>query len=501
MILSGFLLWGCGRKGAEDPIAVIVKPDFFQLPVGGEVQFSAEVFGTLDKAVQWEQKGAGGSISPSGLYKAPLKVTPCVVSTAPPVTPPLATIQAKSVADPAAVGNGSAGTTVVRECPGEELRSDMRSLVIGGYTVRQGQTIDMNGDNVLDLISLSKAENAVAFFLGLGRGDGSFTTMNQVPPVTVLEPVAVAVADFITENEFTADAAIACVAACAQGRPNIVLIQGRTQADFSIASGPDLVLPSGKVPILLAAGRFHGDVEARNSDLVVGTEDGSVVLFLQNRGAGTFTQTTPITVGKPVQFEVADFNQDIFLDLAVVREGAPDVLILLGNGVDGFSSPVSVPMPAQPTSIDVGDFNADEIPDLAAAFSSRKTVLISIGKGDGTFQDRPPIVLNSEPESIVVEDVNLDRIQPTPQIKGNPRHDIGVSLPNRGEIYVLFGDGEGNMIGNWAYKTGVAPRSLRAGFFSGSQSPTGFQTVSLVYINEDLPKPKFFLVNNSNVSP
>lgn len=488
LILSGFFLWGCGRRETEDPVTVIVKPTFFQVPQGGEVQFSAEVFGTLDKAVQWEVSGADSSITASGLYRAPLTVT----------TQP-AIIRARSVANPAVVGNGSAETTPVNESPGEILLPDMGSLVIGGYTVRQGQTIDLDADNVLDLLAFSRAGNKVAFFLGLGLGDGRFTTMNQVPPVTVTEPVAAAVADFITETEFTADAAVACAAACAPGRANIVLIQGRTQRNFSIHPGPDLVLPDGKVPLLLAAGRFHGNAEARNSDLAVGTEDGSIVLFLQNRGEGTFTPTAPIPVGKPVHFQAADFNQDTFLDLAVVREGVPDVLILLGNGVNGFSSQVSVPMPAQPASIGVGDFNADEIPDLATAFSSLRTVMVSIGQGNGTFQDRSPNVLSSAPESIVVEDVNLDRIQPTPQIKANPRHDIAVSFPDREEIYVLFGDGEGNMIGNWVYKTGVPPRSLRAGFFAGSQSPTGFQTVSLVYINEDADR--FFLVNNSNFTP
>ena len=487
MILSGFLLWTCGPRDPQEPVQVTVKPNFFQLPAGGqgaEVQFSAEVSGTLDKAVEWSRNGAG-SIAPSGRYRAPLTVT----------TQP-AVITAKSLADPSAIGNGSVETTAVRKWTGEVLKPDMDKLFIGGYTVRSGQTIDLNRDNNLDLIALSKAENTATFFLGLGLGDGKFRVSTSIP---VVAPVAVAVADFITEgpDEFAADAAIACAGPCATGQPSIVLIQGKTQENFSVSPNDHgLILPLGKSAVLLAAGRFHGGVEAANSDLVVGTADGSILLFLQNRGATvTFDPAPPIPVEKPpVQFEVADFNQDTFLDLIVVRESIDDILILLGNGSGVFPSKVTVPMPAQPVSIGVGDFNGDGIPDLAAAFSTLKTVSISIGNGDGTFQAPISIVLFSEPQSIVVEDVNLDRIVGNDRIKGNPRHDIAIALQN--EILVLFGDGEGKMIGEWRFATGVAPLSLRAGFFAGLGSTQGFQIISLVYINNFTGK--FDLINNAN---
>lgn len=491
LILSALIISGCGRRGTEESVQVIVKPNFFQLPVGGEVQFSAEVSGTLDKAVQWEVKGAGSSISPSGLYKAPLTVT----------TQP-ATIQAKSVADPAAVGNAAVETTAIRQWEGEggPLQPDMDKLVVGGYTIRPGQTIDLNGDNVLDLVTFSGNANTVTFFLGLGLGDARFNSHT----ITIAAPVAVAVADFIPESteEFAADVAIACPDRCEPGKPNLALVQGRIQENFAISPYPlgldlsDLsdLFPE-KAPILLLAGRFHGDVGTQNSDLIAGTEDGTLFLFLQNRQTGNFTRKELGMFGLLSQVITADFNQDTFLDLAIVRQSVGEVLILLGDGSGAFPTPKTVSMP-QPTSIAVGDFNADGIPDLVASFSVLKSLSISIGNGDGTFQQPTSIALPSEPGSILVEDLNLDRIVGTPQIKANPRHDIAVSLPNNEEIYVLFGNGEGDMIGNWVFKTGVVPTSLLAGFFSGPQSPRGFQTVGLMYINKSVNR--FFLVNNTN---
>ncbi|HZR47838.1 MAG TPA: VCBS repeat-containing protein [Candidatus Manganitrophaceae bacterium] len=489
-ILSGFLFLGCGRKGSDEPVQVAVKPTFFQLPAGGQVQFSADVSGTLDKTVQWSVTGAGSSISTTGLYQAPL-------------APSTATIQAKSVADPTAVGNGAAQTTQVQKLTGEVLLPDMSQLVIGGYTVRAGITIDLNGDNILDLVAFSESTNTVRFFLGLGTA-GKFNHKD----ISITAPVAVAVADFIPEgsNAFAADAAVACAGPCEPNQPNIALIQGGAFTNYTItyssntpgSPGPGLDLSDLGPAALLAAGRFHGDVEARNSDLVAVTADGKLVLFLQNKQVVpvAFDRTAPIQVGTPVQLVVADFNQDSFLDLAVVRGGVSDVLILLGDGTGNFPSQVSVPMPAQPISIGVGDFNGDDIPDLAAAFSSLKSVSYSIGKGDGTFQPPTSIALSSRPEKLVVEDINLDRVVKTDRLKGNAMQDIAVSLPDEKEVYALFTDGTGSMIGSWFYKTDVAPASLLSGFFSGPNSPSGFQSVGLVYINRS--ENRFYILNNAN---
>lgn len=481
-ILSGFLFLGCGRKDSGEAVQVIVKPNFFQLPVGAQVQFSADVSGTLDKSVQWAVNGAGSSISTTGLYQAPL-------------TPSTATIQAKSAADPTAVGNGAAQTTQVQKLIGEKVDTDVDQLFIGGYTVRAGITIDLNGDNILDLVAFSAANNWVSFYLGVGTG-GQFNRKN----ITITKPVAVAVADFIPEgaNAFAADAAVACAGPCEPGQPNIALIQGRLLADYLVTYRAGLDMSDLGPAALLAAGRFHGDVEARNSDLVAVTADGKLVLFLQNKQVVpvAFDRTAPIQVGTPVQLVVADFNQDSFLDLAVVRGGISDVLILLGDGAGNFPSQVSVPMPAQPTSIGVGDFNGDDIPDLAAAFSSLKSVSYSIGKGDGTFQPPTSIALSSRPDKLVVEDINLDRVVKTTQLKGNAMQDIAVSLPDEKEVYVLFTDGAGSMIGSWFYKTDVAPVSLLSGFFSGPNSPSGFQSVGLAYINRDANQ--FYILNNAN---
>lgn len=463
------LLSACGQKSSQEEVHVAVNPVFFKVPAGGEVQFSADVSGTLSKEVTWQISGPGSIGPTTGLYRAPLN------------TAATTTIQAVSQSDPSKFGNGSVTTTAFSKQIGEAVPTGSNTLVVGGYTVRAGQTIDINGDNLLDLVSVAPTGKVVIY---LGVGGAKFLNKGEI---NVSEPAAVAVGDFIKTASFVADVAIA------SRQQGVQLVQGK-QGPAEQAF-PNTVVPlplsdpassplSGKFLSALAVSRFHGAVEDRNSDLVVGTEDGAVILFLQNGQAGNFDPQPPVLVGgKIVQIVPADFNGDDLTDLAILRDGANDLLILLGNGAGAFSAPISVPFPSPPTSIAVGDFDDDKINDLAAAHAASNQVSVSLGKGDGTFA--PPLFreVESSPTSISVGDFNL-----------GGKTDIAVALPISNAVLLLFGDGSGRFIGRLRYDTEVPPLSLVPGFFTSFQSPQGFQSVGLIYINGT--QNKFYLLNN-----
>lgn len=465
-IFTTFL--GCGRRESDEAVAVRVIPTFFKIPSGGEVQLSADVSGTLNKGVTWEVTGPPGtSISSGGLFRAPLNAGGQT-----------ATVRAVSQDDPSIFGNAAVSmTTFSKQSSDAFVPAGSEVIIVGGYTVRAGQTIDLNGDNVLDLVSASDSGNRVALYLGIGNG-----LFRRQAQISVSGPSAVTMGDFVNSRDFVADLAVA-----SRSEKAVKIISGKAgsaSSPFPVSDPiPTLSLPEG-TPSALAAGRFHGDVESRNSDLVVGTEEGSIILFLQDRSTGSFTSRPAIAVGgKVTQLVPADFNGDDLLDLAVLREGAAEVLIFLGDGNGALSGPVATSFPSVPTSLAVGDFNEDEINDLAAAHPSSSQISVSLGAGDGTFQTPLFTSVESAPTSISVADFNLGGAA-----------DIAVALRDSKAVLLLFGDGTGNLIGHFRYDTGVPPLSLVPGFFTSFQTSQGFQSVGLIYISST--ENRFHLLNN-----
>src|SRR5579884_1033460 len=134
-ILSIFL--GCGRSSSQDPIAVTINPSFFKLPSGGQVQLSADVSGTLNKGVTWDVNGPlGSSVSSQGLFHAPLNAGG-----------KSATVRAVSQADPNTFGTASISMTSVSKLASDKVvPAGSDTMIVGGYTVRAGQTIDLRSE-------------------------------------------------------------------------------------------------------------------------------------------------------------------------------------------------------------------------------------------------------------------------------------------------------------------------------------------------------------------
>ena len=191
--------------------------------------------------------------------------------------------------------------------------------------------------------------------------------------------------------------------------------------------------PVGANPTNLAVGDFNGDL---NRDLVVTNQVSNSISILLGNGLGGFS--SPMTVSLPVgsnpyAVAVGSFNADAAQDLAVVNSGSNNVSILLGNGDGTFAAPVSYSTGANPISIDIGDFNNDSVQDLAVAnfggfFSG--TISILLGNGSGGFA--LPTILRTSTQPAYVKSA---------LINGDNNADLIVANFGANTVSVFFGNG------------------------------------------------------------
>ncbi|HEV2378874.1 MAG TPA: choice-of-anchor D domain-containing protein [Terriglobia bacterium] len=189
-----------------------------------------------------------------------------------------------------------------------------------------------------------------------------------------LAPVSLVVGDF--NNDGKLDLIQANTNPGAQSpQGSLGVLLGNGDGTFSALAG---VIPvTGINPAGITAGDFNGD---GNLDVAVAnSNDGTVSVFLGN-GLGNFSQgvTYPGAGGtdKPVGLASADVNADGKLDLVTANFGSSTAWLLpgLGNGTFGAQVPFSTG--TAPVSVAVGDFNQDGLLDLAVADSSANTVSI-----------------------------------------------------------------------------------------------------------------------------
>ncbi len=157
---------------------------------------------------------------------------------------------------------------------------------------------------------------------------------------------------------------------------------------------------SGRKPRALISDDFNGD---GIPDLLVGNEDGTVMLFLVDR-TGHLAPGQQITHLQSVtSIAVADFNRDGIADFAVSDWRASSVTVFLGSGHGSFDHTWSFPLRMRGTApqIATADFNNDGVPDLAIVYGDDDdpTFDVVLGNGNGTFTVAPERGFSRSPNS------------------------------------------------------------------------------------------------------
>ena len=300
---------------------------------------------------------------------------------------------------------------------------------------------DFNNDGYLDFAVLSNSSEVQTF---LGNADGTFTP----GPTSTLTGGSGGVSGPMATLDLNGDGNLDLVIQNSNAH-GVQIMLGNGDGNFTqkgSAYGSSL-----SVTWYLAVGDFNGD---GIPDFAYWDPYFKAIMICLGKGDGTFSGPTYAMVGVSLDdvadIEVADFNGDGKLDLAVSEEDQSAVLVFLGNGNGTFTEatttanlsggyPVSMP-----GKIAIADFNGDGKADIAvteAGFAS--TVQLFIGHGDGTFTMGTPVstglsVASSYPAGrLAVGDFN-----------GDGKADIVVNAQeawpiSTSDLAILFGNGDG----------------------------------------------------------
>jgi hypothetical protein len=279
---------------------------------------------------------------------------------------------------------------------------------------------DLDGDGRLDLAVNDQYSNEVAILLG--NGNGTFGTP-EYP--TGGWPGKVAIADMNGD-----------------GRPDVLTAYG----NYYPTNGGAVSVRLGNGDGTLQAARLSEtgstayDLEVADLnddgflDAVVAKAITSTVAVLLGNGDGTLRLVANLaTGGSPYSAAIGDLNGDGRKDLAVAKTALNTVAVMLGNGDGSFGGQTEFAVGGAPTTVAIRDFDLDGRLDLFTVNEATNSISVLRGRGDGTFGDRIDHGIRGSPLTAAIGDLN-----------GDGRLDLVLNKNNADSVSVLLGNGDGS---------------------------------------------------------
>ncbi len=317
-------------------------------------------------------------------------------------------------------------------------------------------TGDLNQNGYLDILVLHPGENHFQIFTG--EPDLNFSA-----PVTV--GVSLAPSDFRV-GDFNGD-----------GWPDVAVISN-AENDINIFLNDEAGNFSFGIPTLLGDGPSSLEVFDYNNNghldvAVTNLNDGTVSL-LQGKGDGTFDSLGTVGVGAgPIFVGVGDVLGKGYQDILVSSLGDQAVSIIPNQNGLGFGFETAVG--ANPVYAQLADLDGDGWKDLLVVQKGANSVGVFKGDGYGHFEFSTNLATGANPTAVEVAD-----------LKGNGHMDVVITQETTNTVRVYLSDGEGGYENPVDYPTGAQPSALVLADFNRN----GF--LDLVVANSGNDRISFF---------
>ncbi|MGI9015141.1 MAG: FG-GAP repeat domain-containing protein [Phycisphaerales bacterium] len=231
-----------------------------------------------------------------------------------------------------------------------------------------------------------------------------------------------------------------------------------TSAFAQISFDPAINYATGVRPAGIAAGHFNQDAFL---DLAVVTDpqnqNGLERLQIFNgNGDGTYTPGLLIVLpnsSSPAELAAADFDNDSDDDFVVVLEDFNQVMTITNNGNGSFTLGATAPIGSNARGLDMADYDNDGDVDLVIANRDSNTATVLTNAGNGTFTSTT-LAAGVEPRAAAFIDINSDG-----------RGDVAISNHDSRSIslYTNSGGSAFTLSGTLAMQSPFRPEGLRGG--------------------------------------
>jgi flagellin-like hook-associated protein FlgL len=316
------------------------------------------------------------------------------------------------------------------------------TVAVAGFAIETALT-DLNNDGKLDMLTTAPVSNAVR--VNLGNGDGTFGsqvsyTMSGARYIEIGDVNNDGFEDMVTSSD-TATSVVSIRLGQAGGTfgAATTYTMGNTVTDLSLTDIND----DGVLDVLTA------DTNDNAFSVRLGT------------GGGTFGAQTTYAMGTALRsIALGDINQDGLMDVIGTDYFGDTLSIRLGvsGGNFGTRSTIALGAASGPIEINLADFNNDGNLDIAIAQFIPDSIGIFMGNGDGTFGARTGYATGAagNPTSLLTDDINGDGLA-----------DIVVTESNSSGVGVFLNRGDG-IFGNRTYvATGTGPGYSALGDLTG----------------------------------